>query len=109
MLHIFRVTALSAAIFLTVPVHANEPQIPTPDDFSILCQYTLNIPAQICECMSGKADTDLNDDERDFLLATLSKSESRISELKKRMPHESQMKAGLFFAHAPNDCSKELV
>ena len=78
------------------------------EEFNTLCKSTLKVPDALCDCMSETAKNSLNEQEQEFLVATLSKDAQKIAALRQSMDHESLTKAGLLMANASNDCAKSM-
>ena len=65
-------------------------------EFVDACTSTSNLDRPVCQCMAEKAEADLSDDERAFLLAVLRQDEARIGELRNRLGLQGAVRAGTF-------------
>jgi hypothetical protein len=65
-------------------------------EFVDACTSSSNLDRPVCRCMAEKAEADLSDDERAFLLAVLRKDEARVGELQNRLGVAGAMRAGTF-------------
>ena len=65
-------------------------------EFVDACTSSSNLDRTVCRCMAEKAQADLSDDEREFLLAVLRKDEARAGELQSRLGVAGAMRAGTF-------------
>lgn len=68
-------------------------------EFVDACTSSSNLDRSICQCMAEKAEADLGDDERAFVLAVLQDDEARAAELRGRLGMEGAVKAGMFMTN----------
>lgn len=64
------------------------------------CAESTNMPRAICECLGERAKSDLNDNERAFVLATLREDDGETARLRGKLGLEGAMKAGMFMTNA---------
>ncbi len=69
------------------------------------CRETTNMSAEICDCVGGRATTDLSDQARAFLVATLAKDEAEVEKLRGKLSVPDAMQAGMFMVNAPAACA----
>jgi len=68
-------------------------------EFVDACTSSTNMDEAVCECMAEKAETDLNEDEREFVLAALQDDEARTAELQTELGVDGAMRAGMFMTN----------
>lgn len=66
------------------------------DRFSMACSESTNWPDSLCACMAERAEEELSEDGRTFLLATLEEDEATVSQIRADLDMEEAMEAGLF-------------
>ncbi|MGE0441965.1 MAG: hypothetical protein AB7L66_09750 [Gemmatimonadales bacterium] len=76
------------------------------DEFVSACRSSSNLEPAICDCLARKAETDLKEDERSFLLAVLTKNDARAAELRPKLGLEGAAKTGMFLTKAAT-CAAE--
>jgi hypothetical protein len=64
--------------------------------FADACQQSTNLGQAVCTCMAEKARTELPEDSRTFLLATLREDETAATKARSRLNLEEAMRAGMF-------------
>lgn len=77
------------------------------DEFVAACLTASNLSQSMCVCLSEKADQDLSDNSRDFLIATLNEETEDAMELRIRMNVEETAAAAMFMANASTQCARE--
>ena len=70
-----------------------------------LCGTTTNLNAAVCRCIGEKAESDLQGETRELLIAILEKQDQRSAELRAKLPVGEVMKAGMFMVNTPRTCS----
>ena len=72
-----------------------------------LCRAKLNLPKEICECIGARAQEELMEEERAMLIAMIDGDKKKAEDLRGSMSVPGMMKAGMFMAMAPGECTKE--
>lgn len=75
-------------------------------EFVDACTSSTNMDEAVCECMAEKAETDLSEDEREFVLAALKEDEARTTELRAELGVDGAMRAGMFMTNVAS-CAVE--
>ena len=68
-------------------------------EFTEACTTSGDLTEPVCSCLADKAETDLSDDEQQFLLAALRKDDARTDELRVKLGLEGAMRAGMFMTN----------
>ena len=74
-------------------------------DVEQACSAHTNIPKQICVCV-GKKSSSLNSAQKEFVIATVSKDESRSAIAGKNLMPSETATAATFFMNAAADCAR---
>jgi len=77
-------------------------------EFVDACTTSTNMEAAICECMAEKAEADLNENEREFVLAALQEDEARTEELRSELGVDGAMRAGMFMTNVASCAVEEM-
>lgn len=77
------------------------------DEFVTACLSASNQSVSMCTCLSEKADEDLSDNSREFLIATLNEESEAVMEMRTRMDMEEMATAAMFMANASTQCARE--
>lgn len=77
------------------------------DEFVAACLSASNQSESMCRCLSEKADEDLSDNSREFLIATLNEQSEEVMEMRARMSLEEMSTAGMFLVNASTQCASE--
>lgn len=77
------------------------------DEFVAACLSASNQSMSMCTCLSEKADEDLSDNSREFLIATLNEESEAVMEMRTRMDMEEMATAAMFMANASTQCARE--
>jgi hypothetical protein len=77
------------------------------DEFVSACLSASNQSESMCRCLSEKADEDLSDSSREFLIATLNEQTEEVMEMRARMSLEEMSTAGMFLVNASTQCASE--
>ncbi len=77
------------------------------DEFVAACLSASNQSESMCRCLSEKADEDLSDNSREFLIATLNEQSDEVMEMRARMSLEEMSTAGMFLVNASTQCASE--
>lgn len=77
-------------------------------EFVDACTSSTNMDEAVCECMAEKAETDLSEDEREFVLAALDEDEERTEELRTELGVDDAMRAGMFMTNVASCAVEEM-
>jgi hypothetical protein len=77
------------------------------DEFVAACLSASNQTESMCTCLSEKAEADLTETSREFLIATLNEQSDEVTELRSRMSMEEMSTAGMFLVTASTQCARE--
>lgn len=77
------------------------------DDFVQACLYATNNTSNMCECLSERADEDLTDGAREFLIATMNDENERVMAMRGELSIEEMSTAGMFLVGASTQCARE--
>ncbi|MEM9233910.1 MAG: hypothetical protein AAGA69_06680 [Pseudomonadota bacterium] len=80
---------------------------PKAKQISEACQMSSNLGDRVCSCVGEMAMTELSEDGRIFLDASLRKDEARAKEASRNMSMEETVTAGTFMVRAPVACASE--
>lgn len=69
------------------------------EEFVQACTDSGNLEQPVCDCMADKAESDLSEDERQFVLAALQEDEDKTTELRDKLGMQGAMRAGLFMTN----------
>ncbi|MEE2525342.1 hypothetical protein V0U79_03115 [Hyphobacterium sp. HN65] len=77
------------------------------DLFVAACLEASNNTPNMCECLSEKAQADLTDTGRDFLVASMLDQEDRLMSLRADMDGEEVIATSRFLVDASVECARE--
>lgn len=80
---------------------------PSDDEFVAACLRASNQTESMCTCLSEKAEADLTENSREFLIATLNDESEEVMEMRSRMSMEEMSTAGMFLVTASTQCARE--
>lgn len=66
------------------------------DDFVEACLSSTNWDRSACACMARRAETELSDEARDFVVASLGSDEAKTARLRSELGITEAMEAGMF-------------
>ena len=69
-------------------------------EFTAACNESGESSEEFCECMADKADENLNDEQKEYVLAGIRGDEARAAELQEEMGMENMEQVGAFMAGA---------
>ena len=69
-------------------------------EFVAACNESGDASEEFCECMADKADENLNDDQKKYILASMKGDESQAAEMEESMTMQNQEELGRFMAGA---------
>ncbi|MCG8467089.1 MAG: hypothetical protein MJB57_02635 [Gemmatimonadetes bacterium] len=72
------------------------------------CETSSNLSAELCSCVSEKAEERLTAEGRELLIAVLEENAEETERLRTELPPSEAMNAGMFMAQAPAACAEEL-
>lgn len=76
------------------------------DDFAEACLRSSNWDRGMCECAGRKAQDELSDVARDFVLATLQENIPEIERLRPSLSIEEATQTAMFMVHAGSACAQ---
>ena len=62
------------------------------------------MPAELAECIAQKADAQLDNDGKAFLIASMQKDEATLSQLRQTMSIDKLAQTGMFMTNASAEC-----
>lgn len=69
-------------------------------EFVAACNESGDASEAFCECMADKADENLNDEQKEYILASMKGDESQAAEMEDAMAMRNQEEVGRFMAGA---------
>lgn len=75
-------------------------------EFDELCANQFSSAPGLCECLAGKFENDLDDDQRRFVVASLEQKAAVTEELRQSLPFDKLTAAAMFLVTAPQQCAK---
>jgi hypothetical protein len=68
-------------------------------EFTQACGEFSNLEPELCSCMAGKAQNELSEDERNFLLASIRDDEAETERLRPQLSLDGAMRVGMFMTN----------
>lgn len=72
------------------------------------CSTHLNSTPEICDCLGEIAQSELDDDQRRFVIGAIEKDTATTEELRQSMPFEKLTEATMFMVSGPQQCASRL-
>ncbi|WP_421792532.1 hypothetical protein [Hyphobacterium sp.] len=79
----------------------------TNDDFAAACLNATNSSPTMCACLAEKAEEDLSEGGREFLIASMNEDNDRVLALRGELGIQEMSVAGMFLVTASTQCAEE--
>lgn len=86
-------------------VAAGGAQAQTLGPVGTACGAATNLPTKICECVDDRAEAELDDDQRAFVVAMLMGDDAETARLRGQLSASAMIDAATFVTDAPADCA----
>ena len=97
---------VTSVFILTLIGYGERSEADDINAFVQACLSSYNWEEPLCECVAEKADERLTPNGFAFLVATMSKDEAKIAELRDQLDMNEKLEAGMFMVNTPQECGQ---